>query len=115
MDFIERKHQELQNSQNYIHFFKTYLYNLPRIKLEKLNQEVQQNHGVNERIKDLIIMISNLRLFKPVQTSQKKQGNFYHIDFRDKGLDFINLAGILRTNRVINKIPNYFFEKEPLL
>ena len=37
LEFIERKHQELQNSQNYIHFFKTYLYNLPRIKLEKLN------------------------------------------------------------------------------
>ena len=113
LEFIERKHQELQNSQNYIHFFKTYLYNLPRIKLEKLNQDVQRNHGVNERIKDLIIMISNLRLFKPVQIAHKIQGNFYHIDFKDKGLDFINLAGILRTNRVTNKIPVYFFEKEP--
>ena len=113
LDFIERKHRELQNTQNYIHFFKTYLYNLPRCKLVSLGQEVHQNPNVNERVKDLITMISNLRLFKPVQVNQRRQGDFYHINFRDKGLDFINLAGILRTNRVIDQIPNYFFEKEP--
>ena len=113
LDFIERKHQELQNNQKYIHFFKTYLYNLPRCKLDNLNQEVQQNPNVNVRVKDMIIMICNLRLFKPVQINQKNNREFYHINFRDKGLDFINLSGILRTQRVINKIPNYFDEKDP--
>ena len=113
LDFIIRKHQELENNQNYIHYFKTYLYNLPRCKLEDLRQEVQQNPNVNERIKDMIIMICNLRLFKPVQISQKSKREFYHINFRDKGLDFINLSGILRTQRVVDKIPNYFHEKDP--
>ena len=61
----------------------------------------------------MIDMISNLRLFKPVQITQKGKRDFYHVNFRDKGLDYINLSGILRTDRVKNKIPNYFNEKDP--
>ena len=39
--------------------------------------------------------------------------DFYHICFRDKGLDYINISGILRNEKVLNKIPVYFSDKEP--
>ena len=113
LNFIERKHIELQDRPNYIHFFKTYLYNLPRNKLDGLYRDVQQSPNVNDRVKDMIVMVANLRLFRPVQISQKKQRDYYHLEFRDKGLDFINLSGILNTKRVKSKIPNYFTEKDP--
>ena len=58
-------------------------------------------------------MIANLRLFKPVEVVQRKEREFFHLDFRDKGLDFINISGILRNERVKRKIPVYFEEKEP--
>merc|ERR1712096_78511 len=68
LDFIKRKHQELSNSQNYVHFFKTFLYGLPRSDLLKLSQETKSLHfNIDERLKDMISMISQLRLFKPVQ------------------------------------------------
>merc|ERR1712002_697829 len=60
-------------------------------------------------------MIANLRLFKPVEVIQRKEREFFHLNFWDKGLDFINISGILRNERVKRKIPVYFEEKEPLI
>ena len=111
--FIERKHRELANTHNYVHYFKTFLYNLPRLKIDKLLQEVKQDQNLEERIKDMVIMIANLRLFRPVEVTQKKQREFFHLNFRDKGLDFINISGILRNEKVKRKIPVYFEDKEP--
>ena len=58
-------------------------------------------------------MIANLRLFKPVQVTQKGKREFFHMNFCDKGFDFINLSGILRTQSVVDTIPVYFLDKEP--
>ena len=35
------------------------------------------------------------------------------MNFCDKGFDFINLSGILRTQSVVDTIPIYFLDKEP--
>ena len=35
------------------------------------------------------------------------------MNFCDKGFDFINLSGILRTQSVVDTIPVYFLDKEP--
>ena len=116
LSFINRKHQELMNEQGYIHYFKTFLYGLPRLQLLTLFKDVQsQQTNIDIRIKDLVIMITNLRLFKPTQISKVNEfkREFLHINFRDKGLDHINISGILRTKRVIDKIPVYFSDKEP--
>ena len=56
-------------------------------------------------------MISNLRLFKPVQNLRKK--DFYHNNFRDKGLDYVNISIVFRNRNVVNKIPVYFYKFEP--
>ena len=60
-------------------------------------------------------MITNLRLFKPTQICKVNEvkRDFLHINFRDKGLDHINISGILRSKAVIDKIPIYFSDKEP--
>ena len=112
LDFLKRKHQELSNNQNYIHYFKTFLYGLPRSDLQKLFQTSRIDTDLDERLKDMIGMISHLRLYKPVQTKNTKK-EFFHLPFRDKGLDFINLSGIMRSHTVQNAIPVYFNEKDP--
>ena len=60
----------------------------------------------------MINMITHQRLFKPVQI-KKNNKEFFHLPFRDKGLDFINLSGIMRSHSAIEKIPPYFTEKDP--
>ena len=104
------------NELGYIHYFKTFLYGLPRSQLLTLYEDIQsQQTYIDNRIKDLIVMISNLRLFRPTQISKVNESKreFFHINFRDKGLDHINLSGILRTKTVVDKIPVYFSDKEP--
>ena len=116
LSFINKKHQELMNESGYIHYFKTFLYGLPRLQLLTLYEDIQsQQTDIDNRIKDLVVMISNLRLFRPTQISKVNESKreFFHIDFRDKGLDHINLSGILRTKTVVDKIPVYFSDKEP--
>ena len=112
LDFILRKHQELSNKDNYIHFFKSFLYGLPRLDLQVLSENIS-NSNIDERIKDLIKIISHQRLFKPVQTAKLNNRDFYHLNFRDKGIDYINIGSILRSQNVQNLIPLYFTNKEP--
>ena len=113
MDFLKSKHIELRDKDNYIHFFKTFLYGLPRYQLQTLQQNARQDIMIDDRLRDLINMISHQKLFKPVQTNIKKERDFYHIQFRDKGLDHINISQILRNKSVTDKIPIYFIDKEP--
>ena len=113
LDFIKRKHIELRDKDNYIHFFKTFLYGLPRNHLQTLQINAKQDSLLDDRLRDMINMISHQKLFQPVQTYNKKDRDFYHIQFRDKGLDHINISQILRNNSVTDKIPIYFIDKEP--
>ena len=112
--YIMRKHRELHNKEDYIHFFKTFLYGIPRSDLLNLRQGVQDDQAnIDQRVQDMILLISEQRLFKPVQIPNHKGKEFLHMKFRDKGLDFINLSSILRKKEVISKIPVYFTEKDP--
>ena len=115
VNFVTKKHQDLQNSRLYIHYFKKYLYSLPLRQLHNLWNEIKLPGDTTEvRVKDMIIMIANLRLFKPASIATKKvQRPYYHLDFIDKGLDFINLSGILRSPSVTSRIPNYFQDQDP--
>ena len=114
LDFILRKHRELSGRENYIHFFKTFLYGIPRLDLQLLLQGLENsNLNIEERLRDLITMISRIRLFRPVEIQKNKERQFYHLKFRDKGLDFINIGNILRNRNIMNKVPIYFSNKEP--
>ena len=114
LDFVIDKHRELANKPGYIHFFKTFLYSVPRVDLQILLQGVENSpFEIDVRLKDLIKMIANLRLFRPVEINKSNDRDFYHLNFRDKGLDFINISAILRNKEVMNKIPIYSNDKEP--
>ena len=114
LDFILRKHHELSGRENYIHFFKTFLYGIPRLDLQLLLQALENSKlNIDERLRDLIVMITKIRLFKPVEIQRNKERQFYHLRFRDKGLDYINIGNILRNGNIMNKIPIYFTNKEP--
>ena len=109
LDFVIRKHRELSDKPEYIHFFKTFLYCLSRVDLHVLHQSLENlSFEIDDRLKDLITMIANLRLFRPVEIVRKNDRDFYHLRFRDKGLDNINISAILRNNNVLNKIPIYW-------
>ena len=111
---IIARHDALKNSSSYTHYFKTYLYGLPRKHLFNLWTEIGRPDVTTETwLKDIITMIVNLRLFRPVTLPPVKKRIYYHLDFIDKGLDFINLGGILRSPSVQTKIPNYFQDHEP--
>jgi hypothetical protein len=115
VNYVVRKHQDLQNSRLYVHFFKAYLYGLPRRQLQNLWNEIQlPNDMIEMRVWDMINMIAQLRLFQPALTTTKKERDYYHLDFIDKGLDFINLSGILRSPSATSRIPCYFQEHDPL-
>merc|ERR1712074_353093 len=43
IDFLKRKHIELRDKNNYIHFFKTFLYGLPRNHLQTLQISAKQD------------------------------------------------------------------------
>jgi hypothetical protein len=112
--YVRRQHEALKNSSSYMHFFKTFLYGLPRKQLLTLWNEVRLPSDQTElKIKDAITMIAQLRLFKPVTIKETKKRDYYHIRFIDKGLDFINPTGILRSPSVQSKIPNYFQFADP--
>ena len=114
IEFILKKHEELSNKNNYIHFFKTFLYGLPRLELQVLLQKIQNSLlNIDERVKDLVKLVSHQRLYQPVQISKAKNKDYYHLNFRDKGLDYINIGSILRSHNIQNKIPIYFTNKEP--
>ena len=112
--YVMTQHEALKNSSSYMHFFKTYLYGLPRKQLLELWNEVRlPNDQTEVRIKDMIRMIGHLCLFKPVKTTEAKRRDYYHLKFIDKGLDFINISGILRSPSVVSKIPSYFQDTDP--
>ena len=67
----------------------------------------------DERLRDAIKMIAEVRLYRPVtEHALEKRKIEYHFRFIDKGLDFINISGILRSESVCNKIPAYFIKRE---
>ena len=63
----------------------------------------------------IMLDISHYRLFKPVKSDvpAEKPKHFMKIKFLHKGIDFINLPQLLRSQSVMDKIPAYFKDKEP--
>ena len=79
LDFLLRKHRELSGRENYIHFFKTFLYGIPRADLQQLLQNMESSVlDIDERLKDLVSMISAMRLFRPVEIQKNSERFLSH-------------------------------------
>ena len=59
----------------------------------------------------IILDIAKFRLYKPVQTfslAETPTRDFLKLDFRNKGLDAVNISNILNHKEVTSAIPAYF-------
>ena len=111
--FLIRTHDSLRNSPRYNHVVRTFLYSISRIQLHGLSSDMRNYPNMDVALRDIITATSNLRLFNPVKETAKEKRDFRHLHFKDKGIDFINIAGILRSKQVNSNIPVYFQNKEP--
>ncbi|MCU7801424.1 MAG: hypothetical protein KZQ70_15165, partial [gamma proteobacterium symbiont of Lucinoma myriamae] len=61
--------------------------------------------------------IAHHRLFKPVLTGSADEENrsFLKINFKNKGLDAINISNILHHKKVTSTVPTYFKPRAPLI
>ena len=78
---------------------KTYVENSPEYKLVAI-----------------ILDVAKFRLYKPVQTVSPEETptrNVLKLDFRNKGLDTVNISNILNHKKVTSNIPAYFKNQSP--
>ena len=78
---------------------KTYVQNSPEYKLVTI-----------------ILDVAKFRLYKPVQTVSSEETptrDFLKLDFRNKGLDTVNISSILNNKKVTSTIPAYFKNLSP--
>ena len=81
-----------------------------------IKEKRKQTIDMVYRVTAIILDIANYRLFKPVKSDvpAEKPKNFMKIKFLNKAVDVINLPTLLPSTSVIDKIPAYFKDKEPL-
>ena len=77
---------------------------------------VQNSHEY--KLVGIILDIAKFRLYKPVQTVSPEETptrDFLKLDFRNKGLDAINICNIQNHKKVTSTIPAYFKNQSPLI
>ena len=60
--------------------------------------------------------VAKFRLYKPVQTVSPEETptpDFLKLDFRNKGIDAVNISNILKHKKVTSTIPAYFKNQSP--
>ena len=65
----------------------------------------------------IILDVAKFRLCKPVQTVSSEETptrDFLKLDFRNKGLDAVNISNILNHKKFTSNIPDYFKNQSPL-
>ena len=89
-----------------------YIEGLKKTTLKKMAQEAQdklnENHDANKRHYDIIIDMFYSKIYKPESNKKTKSPPkfLFPVFFHNKGLDFIELNKILRTDNVKSTLPN---------
>ena len=104
-----------------LHHIRTKLYQLPVTKLRSLQKEVVDTktyvqNSPEYKLVAIILDVAKFRLYKPVQTVSPEETptrDFLKFDFRNKGLDAVNISNILNHMKVISTIPAYFKNQSP--
>ena len=71
---------------------------------------------LNIKLVAIILDVAKFRLYQPVQTVSPEETttrDFLKLDFRNKGLDAVNISNILNHNKVTSNIPAYFKNQSP--
>ena len=102
--------------------FKTHLFSISLPQLCCLQEIALESTNIDFlsaecRLTSIVLDISHHRLFKPVKSNVPAENpkHFIKIKFLRKGIDAINLPQLLRSQSVMDKIPVYFKDKEPLI
>ena len=103
-----------------VHKINTKLFSISFPQLRGLQELALESSNFNYssaeyRVTAIILNIANHRLFRPVRSDvpAEKPKHFIKIKFLNKAVDAINLAALLRSTSIIDKIPVYFRDKEP--
>ena len=104
-----------------LHHLRTKLYQLPVTKLRSLQKEVVDTktdvqNSPEYKLVAIILDVAKIRLYKPVQTVSPEETptrDFLKLDFRNKGLDAVNINNILNHKKVTSTIPAYFKNQSP--
>ena len=104
-----------------LHHIRTKLYQLPVTKLRSLQKEVVDTktfvqNSSKYKLVAIILDVAKLRLYKPVQTVSPEETptrDFLKLDFKNKGLDAINISNILNHRKVTSTIPAHFKCQSP--
>ena len=89
--------------------------NLSISSLQKLDEEADSIYVRTHPFYDVACIIQSYtqHVLRPhIDAKSDHQRHFLKISYLNKGIDFIDLASILRDRRVIDKIPNYFKNSE---
>ena len=103
------------------HHIRTKLYQLPVTKLRSLQKEVVDTktyvHNSPEyKLFAINLYVAKFRLYKPVQRVSPEETpthDFLKFDFRNKGLDAVNISNILNHKKVTSTIPAYLKHQSP--
>ena len=69
-----------------------------------------------EILLNIILDVAKFRLYKPVQAVSPEKTptrDFLKLDFRNKGLDAVNISNIVNHKKVTSTIPAYFKNQSP--
>ena len=96
-------------------YIRTKLYQLPVTKLRSLQKEVVDTktyvqNSPEYKLVAIILDVAKFRLYKPVQAVSPEETptrDFLKLDFRNKGLDAVNISNILNHKKVTSNIPAY--------
>ena len=103
------------------HHIRTKLYQLPVTKLRSLQKEVVDTktyvpNSPEFKLVAIILDVAKFRLYRPVQTVSPEETptcDFLKLDYRNKGLNVVNISNILNHNNVTSTIPAYFKNQSP--
>ena len=90
------------------------LCSIPATKLHNIFEECDtvSYHSPKYEIVQIITAFCYFKLFPKIDRPDEHQKHFLKIKYIDKGIDFINIAGILNDQSVKEQIPGYFENTE---
>ena len=108
------------NDPGLVHKLKTLLFSLPTRKLAiiiDITDNLLVDGIIPKHIPLIMRDIAHFRLgmhiLKEDSVKEKSTNNFIKVQFHNKGLDMINLSGILHHRSIVDSIPTFIVNKSP--
>lgn len=92
------------------HMLLSKLCSLPANKLFDILEQCNNTpyHGLRYETAQIIVSFCYFRLYPKIDSPENHKKHFLKIKYINKGLDYINITGILHDKNTIEQIPGYF-------